>query len=90
MNSRTTASIVGAMSVAVAILSGCTNEEVSQEEATAFAATWSQLSRENQKTACWAITAQALPDQQAQAMTFLSDTFGKSWTNMSSLIEKKC
>lgn len=90
MNPRMTASIAGSVGVALMALSGCADEEPSREETAEFAVTWSKLSSEDRKTACWANTAQALPDQQAQAMAFLSETFGKNWTRVSGLIEKKC
>lgn len=90
MNPRTTASIAGSVGVALMVLSGCTDEGASREEAAEFAVTWAKLNGEDRETACWAITAQALPDQQAQAMAFLSETFGKNWTRLPGLIEKKC
>lgn len=90
MNSRAAASVAGTVSVALMVLSGCNGGNASPEVTTKFNATWAKLSGKDKKTACWAVTAQGLSDQQAQAMSFLSDTFGKDWDKMSDLISRHC
>lgn len=83
---------LAAVTLAAALtLTGCLDESPPSPEVSAeFAARWPKLSSGEQTDACWAVTAQMLPDQQAVAMARLSELFGNDWTKMTGPIEDKC